>query len=594
MGKRIFAAIFFVAVLATLLATFLSINFMYQRNNAVLDAKLAYEAQLMASLLEKGGEELLANIPLSKERLTLVKSDGTVALDTSQDPTTMDNHEDRPEVQEAQKNGVGHAIRHSATLQTNMVYYAHLLANGDVIRISDVRESYGAYLQGNAGSICITLVLVLLITSFVSPILIAGIRVPLLTLDLDHIENQDLNYLQIYEEVRPLVTRIQKLKQGLQEELKKTDKERQTVQMITNNMSEGLMILDGDLKLLTCNQAAQGFLDRIRPRGEEAQLAHSDPDTLVAKSLADLTQHPQILQACEEAMKGVHGVYLVEAHFLSLEILASPVRDQAKGEGPIGVILLLTDASEKVSRERLRREFAGNVAHELKTPLTAILGYAELLKEGICDPADVPAFIDHIYHESLVMQRLLHDILQITRYDEVQSPQLVDLAELCQESLRRHEALARQKKITLEGQLDPAILYADPESIREIVDNLLENAIHYNKEEGKVCLTTNSDKEASCLTVSDTGVGIALADQDRIFERFYRVDRSRSKEPNALGGSGLGLSIVKHAVQSSQGQIQLESRLGEGSTFRIIWPKADQEAPDLNSEPSPSEGDDFA
>lgn len=594
MGKRIFAAIFFVAVLATLLATFLSVNFMYKRNNAVLDAKLAYEAQLMASLLEKDDASVLANIPLSKERLTLVKADGTVILDTRQDPATMDNHEDRPEVQEAQKNGVGHAIRHSATLQTNMVYYAHLLANGDVIRISDIRESYGAYLQGNAGSIAITLVLVLLITAFVSPILIAGIRIPLLTLDLDHIEKQDLDYLRIYEEVRPLVTRIQKLKQGLQEELKKTDKERQTVQMITNNMSEGLIILDGDLKVLTCNQAAQGFLDRIRPQGEEIRLVDGDPDTLVAKSLADLTQHPQILQACEKAMQGMHGVYLVEAHFLSLEILASPVQDQAKGDGPIGVILLLTDASEKVSRERLRREFAGNVAHELKTPLTAILGYAELLKEGICDPADVPAFIDHIYHESLVMQRLLHDILQITRYDEVQSRQLVDLAQVCQQSLQRHEALAQKKKLTLKAQLEPAMICVDPESVREIVDNLLENAIHYNKEEGRVKISTSSDDKSSSLIVSDTGIGIALADQDRIFERFYRVDRSRSKEPNALGGSGLGLSIVKHAVQSSRGQIQLESHLGEGSTFRIIWPKPGQEVPVLDSGSSPCEEDDFA
>ncbi len=478
-------------------------------------------------------------------RVTLVAPDGDVIYDSEADADAMENHAKREEIMEAKESGAGEAERTSDTLTTSTYYYAVELSDGNVLRLA---VSYNSILFEILKSVPYMLVLAvisILLSMLLSSAIAKKIVNPIKKIDPDNPDDGEA-----YEELSVLLNKIKQQKTSLHSEAEALKDEQKKFSAITENMNEGLIVIDKDGGLLSVNRAA---LEIFGHRGEKAD------------SVFVLNRSRAFIEAVETSLKGKSFTRAIENNGKIYQMVASPLK---AGSESGGAVILLLDITEKAERERLRREFSANVSHELKTPLTAIKGSAEMLKSGMVKPEDTGRFIDIIGKESERLSSLLEDIIKLSGLDEGYTPpkrEQIDLKELCLDTAKQLSAAAEQKSISINVSGE-----AKTESVRrlcnEIVYNLLENAIKYGKQGGRADVELSVRDGRAVISVKDDGIGISAEDKNRVFERFFRCDKSHSSD---VPGTGLGLSIVKHAVESLGGTIELESTPGKGSIFTV-------------------------
>ena len=551
MTKKIFRNCLAVGIWVFLLSVALFMGMLYQYFTGRLTTELENEAALVAQGVETMGMDYLEGLRASN-RITWVDQDGTVLYDNTADAATMENHGDREEIREAMLGSQGTARRESATLSQRTVYVAQRLEDGTVIRLAGQQHTVVRLLLSMVQPMLLILAVTLVFTAVLSARLSRGIIRPVLELDLEHPEENG----GVYDELSPLLTRIRRQNDTIQSQIELLRRRRQEFTALTENMSEGFLLLDQKGRVLSYNTGALKLLG-AQPPAEEANvltLDRSDP----------------FRQVVSQVLEGRRCQGRLERNGRSLQLLADPVfRDDACA----GAVLMLLDVTEKEQGEQMRREFTANVSHELKTPLTSISGMAEIMKDGLVRAEDIQGFAADIYKESQRLIRLVEDIIHLSRLDEGGADlekKEVDLLELARTVQERLRPTAGQSGVELEVSGEHQTISGIPSVVEEMIYNLLDNAIKYNRPGGKAAVTVSGAPDGVVVTVSDTGIGIPLEDQNRVFERFYRVDKSHSKE---IGGTGLGLSIVKHAAALHNAQVELNSTPGQGTTVRLCFPK---------------------
>jgi two-component system phosphate regulon sensor histidine kinase PhoR len=466
----------------------------------------------------------------------------------------MENHMQREEVKEALTEGEGYATRVSYTLAQDMRYYAKKTADGEIIRMSMSHNSRMRLLLDTAGMMLLTIAILFLLGAAISYRVAKAIIRPINEIDLDHPDIRES-----YDELGPLLHRISQQNDSIRRQMEKLRKRREEFNIITENMSEGLIILDKDAEILSYNSGALKML------GVDASAAEK-----IEGSVLKLNRSEPFRSVVQEALLGEHAQVYIGGDDFTCEVIANPVKE---GRETTGVILILMDVTEREHGERMRREFTSNVSHELKTPLTSIYGVSDMLASGMVKPEDVKGFAGTIKEESARLISLIDDIMRLSQLDEntvIQEKGVIDLWEITQEAVMRLSRKAQENDVELKCVGTSAVMKGVDYVADEIVYNLCENAIKYNKKGGSVTVTVRSEAGRCVLTVKDTGIGIPKGEQERIFERFYRVDKSHSKK---IGGTGLGLSIVKHGVNYLGGTINVESEEGIGTTITVVFPK---------------------
>ena len=568
MRKRIFHSMLLLAVVTILTGAILSGAVAHAVLTERVHAEVRSEARIISRLLPEGGtQELFAEAGRANPatRLTLIAPDGTVLFDSVADPATMENHADRPEVQLAMQVGTGAETRNSGTLGSRTYYYAMKLENGQILRMAAASDSIWNIFFKQAGWLLAAMLPVLAFAAWLAQRQTRGIIAPLLTLDLEHPKEND-----VYEELSPLLLRMDRQREEIGRQIETLDKKQQEFTAITENMREGLAVLDGNLQVLSLNRSAAALFgvsaDEVRGR-YFLTLNRSEP---LARALT---------RAAAEGKVGSAGLTMAGR---SYQLVATPVRPE---RGRVeGVVLLALDVTEQKQAEALRREFTANVSHELKTPLTSISGYAEMIENGIAKQVDVVPFAARIHSEATRMIQLVEDLLELSKLDEreeLPNNRSVSLLEVANRVAVRLGELADRRGITIEVTGSDKTVQGDPTLLEELAANLCENGIKYNREGGRVTIALSGDDAAPCLQVSDTGVGIPKEHQARVFERFYRVDKSRSKE---TGGTGLGLSIAKHIAQLHRAALSLTSEVGRGTTITVQFPTEQKQCPGEDGE----------
>lgn len=563
MSKKIFIGVVSVSLVTMLICAGLLMGILYDYMGVKLDEQLAEEAVLVEEGWLAGGSEYLENLETRADmssRITLLSPDGDVLYDSAYDTHKMENHMQRDEVREALQEGEGFATRVSYTLEQDMRYYAKMTADGNIIRISMSHNSRMRLMLDMSGMLLLLLAILLILGAAISYKIARAIVKPINDINLDRPDMQTS-----YEELRPLLHRISIQNESIRKQIEKLRKSREEFNIITENMSEGFLIIDKDAEVLTYNSGTLRMLGAV-------SAVRSPLD--VEGSVFKLNRSQPFRKAVSEALDGRRSQDYMEENGCTYEIIASPVKD---GKGVSGAVLILIDVTERERAERMRREFTSNVSHELKTPLTSIYGVSDMLAAGIVKAEDAQGFAASIKSESARMITLIDDIMKLSRLDESNTDcdDKANLWEVVQNVLGRLQGKAAENEITLcaecNGENDEntaAIVKGEEYIVDEIVHNLCENAIKYNKTGGRVHMSVNCEGNKCVLTVSDTGIGIPPNERERIFERFYRVDKSHSKK---IGGTGLGLSIVKHGVQHIGGTIVLESEEGSGTTIKIVF-----------------------
>ena len=548
MTKRIFRAILTVALTVLLASLVLIVGVLHGYfQDRVLDELSSRTAYIALGVEHEGVEYLEDGFP-NDCRVTWVGADGAVLWDNREDSTRMENHADRPEVLEALLLGKGHAARYSDTLSQKTLYYALRLSDGSVLRVSDTQYSVWMLVLQALQPVALVMVLAFCLALWLAGRLARQLVEPINAMDLND-PGEEIGY----EELAPLVGKLRSQKRQISRQMEDLRRSREEFAAITENMSEGLLIIDRETRVLSYNAAALRLLDALTPVEENSVLA--------------LNREPGFRRCVEEALAGRRREELLEREDTCCRVLANPVEQ----DGAVtGAVLIVLDVTEKERREALRREFTANVSHELKTPLTAILGTAEILENGMVKPEDIPHFAGNIRREAQRLIGLVNDIIKLSRLDEGDTAapwEMVDLHAMAEEVLRQLAPAAEKQRVTMtvEGSVGP--VRGVPQIIEEIIYNLCDNAIAYNKPGGSVRVTLTSTPEGERVTVADTGIGIPPELRERVFERFYRVDKSHSG-----GGTGLGLSIVKHGAAYLGACIELDSELGKGSIFTLTFP----------------------
>ena len=552
MSKRIFKAMMAVTLTTLLVCMALFIAILFPYFETQLSDELMNELEYLAPNVEREGLDYLEHLSDGQNRLTLIDADGTVLFDSDADPAQMENHADRPEVIQAVTEGTGESSRYSETLSKKTINCAMLLGNGQVLRISSTHYSSMALLASLTPSLLLVLIFAALVAVTIAYKLSQRLTKPLNEIDLEHPQVNQAPY----EELKPLLRRLHHQNRQIREQIQQLQAQKRQFTAITDNMREGFLVLDADGLVLSYNSSATRLLQPEKP--------------LDGHNIRDLTDEPDFLESLHGAQEGEHVENLVPLHGRICQLFANPVY---QGSTLTGIVLVLLDVTEQQEREGLRREFSANVSHELKTPLTSIAGIAEIMKSGMIAPADVPHFAGKIYDESQRLIQLVRDIIRISQLDENNihdTPVPVELKKCAARNLSLLESAADAADVTLLLEGEEAVIQAVPAILDEMVYNLCENAVKYNRPGGSVTVTVRSDAAHVTLEVADTGIGIAPEHHSRVFERFYRVDKSHSKE---IGGTGLGLSIVKHGAAFHHAQVELESALDKGTTVRIIFPK---------------------
>ncbi len=555
-----------VLALVTCLVTFCAtLAVSYQTAFHRMETETSRQAALVAAGLEEikslsqemRMEYLVAVGKSDRSRVTLIDPDGTVIFDSNTDPDHMENHLERPEVQEAMQGGQGAAARTSSTLGHQTYYTAIQLSTGEILRLSNTTDIVMDDLQRAIPPLLLIILLVCGLSMWLAHQLTVRLVAPINTLNLEKpLENN------IYEEFSPLLSKIHAQNLQIQQQIEILRRRQVEFEAITSNMSEGLIVLDDELRILSANSAAVRLMGaETRDWSGENLIVFSRDTTLSQKARAAVRGGKESL-ACENK-EGAH-----------LHLSLSPVDVEG---APRGCVLLIVDVSERYAAERSRREFTANVSHELKTPLTSISGYAEMVSLGLAKPDDVRGFAQKIHDEAGRLIALVDDIMKLSHLDESTPASLpfepVELYALAYETTERLRRTAEEQnvEITLEGA--PVTVRGVRRMLGEAVFNLCDNAIKYNRAGGRVTVSVGMSHGCACIKVADSGAGIASEDQPHIFERFYRADKSHSK---TVGGTGLGLAIVKHVCEIHGASVRVESVLGQGSTFIVTFKPADR------------------
>ena len=550
MTKKIFRSIVLVAAVVLLASLVVIVACMYRYSADAQERQIRDDLSLAAAGVSADGVEYLQKVAPSRFRLTWVAADGTVLYDTKADAGQLPSHADRSEIREALENGTGESTRYSATLLEKTLYYARRLDDGTVLRISVSRATVWVLVVGMLQPIVILLLIVLVLSAVLAKRLSKHIVEPLNELDLEHPLDNDS-----YEELAPLLGRISRQREQIDRQLRELQRKTDEFSQITRSMQEGLVLLDNHWTVLSINPAAQRLF------GADAGC--------VGEDFLTVERSHEMSAAIEAAMQNGHSEFRLRKNGRIYQL--DLTRIDSGGE-VAGAVLLTFDITERENAEQNRREFTANVSHELKTPLQGIIGSAELLENGMVRPEDTARFIGHIRSEAQRLVTLIDDIIRLSQLDEGDEmpTETVDLREIAQEAAEDLRGAAEKKHVSLSLEGEAAPVTGVRRLLYEIVYNLCDNAVKYNVDGGGVSIRVEQDGQTASVTVADTGTGIAPEHQGRIFERFYRVDKSHSK---ASGGTGLGLSIVKHAVQYHHGSIELQSAPGKGTTVRVFFPE---------------------
>lgn len=550
MNKKIFLSSCLVAFTVLIISLAMSTGVLFNQFEKQVEQELKEESELIASVIEDAGVENIADYDFGSRRVTVIGKDGGVIFDSQADASKMGNHADREEFKEAVLYGTGMSSRYSDTLTQKNIYYALKLSDGSVLRLSSPHSTIFAIVSDLIGPICLIVLLALILSAILAIKLSESILKPINALDLDNPENN-----KTYDELAPLLTKINRQKLVIENQLHEAKQKQKEFKLITDNMREGLLVIDSNSDILTYNAAAEKLLDI------------TDETSLAALKIYRSTQ---VIDAVDEALKGNNSECQITQHSRQYSLIANPVfRD---GE-IIGAVIVLLDITEKAQREQLRREFTANVSHELKTPLTSIYGFAELMKDGDMKKEDMEDFAKSIYDETKHLITLVGDIIKLSALDEKSrfyEKEKVDLYALACETAERLKVDAAKKHVTVNVEGEKAEYVGVRQILTDIIYNLCENAIKYNRENGSVGISVKENENNIVLKVKDTGIGIPQEHQERVFERFYRVDKSHSKE---IGGTGLGLSIVKHGVMYHGGEISMESEPGKGTEITVTFKK---------------------
>lgn len=555
MTKKILTGVIGVSLVIMLVCVGLVMGIMYDYMGQKIDEQMADKAVLAEEAWLAGGQDFLDSMeqrPDIKSRITVISSDGKVLYDSMADSTKMENHLEREEVKEALTDGIGKASRTSYTLEEDTRYYAKKTADGNVIRISTRHYSQLGLLLDTFGMIIITVSVLIVLSVFISYRVARAIVKPINDIDLD---NPDIS--ENYEELGPLLHRIHQQNIKIKGQMENLRRSREEFSIITENMSEGLIIIDKDAEILTYNRSAAHMLRSSggRTEGSVLKLNRSEP----------------FRKAVNKALSGKNATTYLDEGNSVYEIIANPASDK---DEVTGAIIIIMDVTEKERGETLRREFTSNVSHELKTPLTSIYGVSDMLASGLVKPEDVAGFAGTIKEEASRLISLIDDIIKLSRLDESTGPQqmeTIDVFETARDAVNRLSVKAQSANVELSLSGEPSEIVGVQHILDEIIYNVCENAIKYNRPGGFVRISVRNDDDESLITVSDSGIGIPKADRERVFERFYRVDKSHSKE---IGGTGLGLSIVKHGVMYLGGRVELESEEGKGTVVTVRLPRA--------------------
>ena len=549
MTKKIFQSILLVAGCVLLASLLIIMGFLYDYFGGVEENQLRDELNLAAAAVEDGGTDYLFRLTADRCRLTWIAADGSVLYDTRTDAESLENHASRAEVSQALTTGTGESTRYSSTLMEKTMYYAQRLDDGTVLRISISRATVGMIAVGMIQPLLIVLIVALILSGLLARRLSRRIVDPLNSLDLEHPLDNDA-----YEELSPLLKRIHHQHVEIQTQLRELREKTDEFTQITGSMREGLVLLDEHGSILSINAAAQALF------GADAQC--------VGRDFLTIERSHEISAAIQAAAADGHSEVRAERAGRVYQFDISRITSDGKF---LGTVILAFDITEQEFAERNRREFTANVSHELKTPLQGIIGSAELIENGMVKPDDLPRFVGHIHAEAARLVTLIDDIIRLSQLDEgdAMPTEPVDLLAVSQEAAENLHDAAAARDVTVSVTGQPSVIPGVRRLLYEVVYNLCDNAIKYNRGGGRVDVTVAADAGGSSITVADTGIGIAPEHQSRVFERFYRVDKSHSK---ASGGTGLGLSIVKHAVQYHHGRIELESTPGTGTIIRVVFP----------------------
>lgn len=551
MTKRIFRSICLVA-LAVLVATVaLIMGVLYGYFTDMQHDQLKMQTELAAQGVNNEGLDFFQDMNMKDYRITLIQPDGTVIYDSQVQSGDMENHLEREEVQEALSSGYGESERYSATLMETSLYSAIQLDDGSILRMSISQSSILTLLLGALQPIIVIIVIAVILSLFLASRLSKKIVKPLNELDLDDpLSNEG------YDELSPLLLRVYNQQKQLKKQAAALQKSQDEFAAATASMSEGLILLNDKCTILSINKAATVLLDTDQH--------------CVGQNILTVNRDLELQDVLSKALNGEQNEIILDLHDGHYQISASPVISDSTVSG---IALLIFDVTEKENAEQMRREFTANVSHELRTPLHSISGYAELLKNGMVKTGDIRPIASKIYGEAQRMVQLVEDIINLSHLDEGAEDMLrekVDMFEIVKATVQSLEPEAESADVSINMTVEQAVITGVPQLLGGIVYNLCDNAIKYNHKGGRVSISLKSSPNEVILTVSDNGIGIPAEDQNRIFERFYRVDKSHSKE---VGGTGLGLSIVKHSAKIHNAKISLESTVGKGTTITVRFPK---------------------
>ena len=548
MIKKIFRSTFFATLGVLLVTLFMVVGLLYGYFTQVQKEQLQTETALAAQGVSLEGQDYFNE--MSNVRITWVDNQGKVLYDNESDAQIMDNHANREEIKEALKDGYGESVRYSKTLTTQSLYSAQRLDNGTVIRLSVTRHSILVLLFRMFQPLFLILVLAFLLSLWLSHSIAKSIVLPLNRLDLDHPLENDA-----YEEISPLLRRIARHQKEVTEREVLLEQRQSEFDTIISKIKEGMILLDNNCRIISINQAAQDILQTDQ--------------TCLGKDMLQILRNLSLNNWLEKGLQGRKQEGILQLDDAHYKVMVRPIQSEDK---VTGLAILFFDVTDQLQAEQLRREFTANVSHELKTPLHLISGYSEMLASDVVAQKDVPQFAEKIHSESQRMIQLVEDIIKLSHLDESEELAMepVNLYQISEEVLDSLSAKANERHINLHLLGEPAYITGNHALIHSLIYNLCDNAIIYNRDKGDVTVNVTSNKDNIVLTVQDTGVGIAKDEQERIFERFYRVDKSRSKK---LGGTGLGLSIVKHAVNQHHADIKVESQLGLGTKMTVTFYK---------------------
>lgn len=552
MRKKIFKSVCLIFVIAAAAFAALSAGAVYLTAESTVKRQSQRLVEFVAGAVSSSGADYLKELKYDDQiRITYLTPEGDPIFDSQADAENMDNHIGRPEIESAIKYGAGESQRLSDTFRKETYYYAIRLDDGSILRAAHTNESFYALIAKYLGYAILITLLITLLLLFQTNRISKKIVEPINNLDLENPLENDA-----YDELAPLLRRIHTQNQQIRQSMEAFNRKQAEISIITRRMEEGLILLDMDGKIISMNPSAAGIFE-------------AEPERSAGASILTLNHSKKMTDALSLAQNGSNGEFTFKRGDKSYQVRLSP----AKGDDDsyIGIVALILDASQKRKGEQMRREFSANVSHELKTPIQSISGYAELLMNGMVKPEDTQRFSALIYNESQRLIALINDIIKLSRLDESDSRmdfERTDLLELAREVADALSASARKAGVEMEIKGQPCEIMGSRAILYELIYNLTDNAVRYNKPGGKATIETIKTKNSCVLAVSDTGIGIPAEHHDRVFERFYRVDKSHSRQN---GGTGLGLSIVKHAAALHNAKLSLESKEGAGAKITVIF-----------------------